>query len=62
MENKELIARAERFIKELGVTCTSFARNTGFATVTIHQWRSGRISLSKKAMERIDQYLSHYGF
>ncbi len=62
MVNVELIGRVERFIEELGVTYASFARNMGLAASTIYGWKDKRVNLSAKVMERIDHYLSKFGY
>lgn len=58
----EIIERIEKFRSELGIPVTAFAKNIGIATNTYYKWVHGYFSLSTSKLERIDDYLSRYGF
>jgi len=61
MEN-QIIERIKKFRAELGIPVTAFARNVNISANSYHRWMSGCLSLSPSTLERIDTYLSRYGF
>ena len=54
--------RTHKFIDELGVVTSKFARNVGIGHSTLYLWWSGKIKLSKRLESKIDEYLKKYGF
>lgn len=59
---KDLLARCEQFIDELGVTVTSFCKRVNLSRSGFYAWQTGRISLSNATKHRIDSYLKQYNF
>ena len=58
----ELIARCERFQKELGIAVTKFCERVSLSTSSYYACRSGQLALSEETLTRIDEYLKRYGF
>lgn len=58
----DLIKRCNRFLTELGVPVTVFARNVHLSPQSIYEWRKQKLKLSDLALQRIDDYLAKYGF
>lgn len=58
----EIIKRIGKFRSELGIPVTAFAKNVGISANTYYKWIHGYFSLSTSKLERIDNYLSRYGF
>ena len=57
-----LITRCQRFLEELGIPVTVFCKKAGLSTPSFYKWRNGELNLSDATLERIDGYLSKYGF
>lgn len=57
-----LIERTNKFLDELGVTVTAFARRVRLSPQAIYGWRGGRLVLSDASLKRIEDHLSKYGF
>ena len=59
---KDLKERTHRFIDELGVVASKFAKNAGIGHSTLYLWWSGKIKLSERLERKIDEYLRRYGY
>lgn len=57
-----LITRCQRFLEELGIPVTVFCKKVALSTPSFYKWRNGELNLSDATLERIDSYLSKYGF
>lgn len=57
-----LITRCQRFLEELAVPATVFCKKVELSTSSFYRWRNGELNLSDATLERIDGYLSKYGF
>lgn len=57
-----LIIRCQRFLEELGIPVTVFCKKVELSTPSFYKWRNGELNLSDATLERIDGYLSKYGF
>lgn len=58
----ELSERLQRFLNELGVPVTTVCRKINLSTRALYYWRDGKLNLSKSTLQRLDEYLSRYGF
>lgn len=54
--------RCIKFIDELGVKATKLADNIGIGRSTLHFWLHGKIEISDKLQDKIDNYLKKYNF
>ena len=59
---KDLLARCEQFMDELGITVTNFCKRVRLSRSGFYAWQAGRISLSNATQHRIDAYLKQYDF
>lgn len=57
-----LIERSKKFLDEMEIPMTVFARKVSLSPQAIYSWRSGKLILSDAALKRIDDYLTKYGF
>lgn len=57
-----LITRCQRFLEDLAVPTTVFCKKIELSTSSFYRWRNGELNLSDATLERIDGYLSKYGF
>lgn len=57
-----LAERCKRFISELGIPVTKFCLNIKLSRTSLYEWMSGKINLSQSTLDRIEKYLSKYGF
>lgn len=58
----KLIDRCEIFMDALGVPTTSFCKRINLSPSGFYRWKSGSVKLSDVTLERIDRYLTQYGF
>lgn len=58
----DLKTRAKTFLEELGIPVTAFARRVELSESSVRHWIGGYYILSQKNLDRIDAYLSKYGF
>ncbi len=58
----KLQERVNNFLSELGVPLTVFSKKVNLSASAIRSWQKGTLNLSDSALERIDEYLSKYGF
>lgn len=49
-------------IDELGISITSFCRNIGISTSYFYYVKNGKMDFSSEVAERLNKYLSKYGF
>ncbi len=61
-DGKELLARCERFMSELGISKTAFCSRIELSTNGYFAWRAGTLKLSEATLRRIDGYLQKYNF
>lgn len=57
-----LAQRCKNFMRELGVPTTKFCANIKLSRTSLYDWMNGKINLSASALNRIEEYLSRYGF
>ena len=57
-----LKTRCKRFIDELGINKTKFCQKIGFSTMTYYKWQKGELEISQRLQDKINDYLSKYGF
>lgn len=62
MNNGDVRERTKKFIYELGVPATVFAKKVGISATAYHRWMKNDLKLSKSTEKRIAEYLSRYGF
>lgn len=58
----DIRTRAKTFLEELGIPVTAFARRVELSESSVRHWIGGYYVLSQKNLDRIDAYLSKYGF
>lgn len=58
----ELKTRAHNFILEIGIPMTKFAQRVNLCRQSIYRWLQGDLNLSADSLNRIDTYLTKYGF
>ncbi len=58
----DLIKRSQNMIDELGISITSFCRNIGISTSYFYYVKNGKMDFSSEVAERLNKYLSKYGF
>lgn len=54
--------RVKAFVQELDMPITGFCRKVEISTATYYKWVQGKLNLSKSTEQRIDEYLTRYGF
>jgi len=57
-----LKTRCKRFIEELGISKTKFCQKIGCSTITYYKWQKGELEISQRLQDKINDYLSKYGF
>lgn len=57
-----LAERCFKFIETVGVPITKFCRNINLSRTCLYDWKNGKIKLSDKTLERIESYISQFGF
>lgn len=57
-----LAERCKNFLNELGVPTTKFCKNIRLSRTSLYDWMNGKINLSVPTLDRIEKYLSKYGF
>lgn len=62
MNNGNVRERAKKFIDELGVPATVFAKKVGVSATAYHRWMKNDLKLSESTEKRISDYLLKYGF
>lgn len=58
----ELIRRTHQMIDELNIKANKFADTVQIGRSTLYAWWSGKLILSEATAQRIDEYLTRYGF
>ena len=61
-DEKDLLARCEKFMAELGIRKTAFCSRIELSTNGYFAWRAGNLKLSDATLQRIDSYLQKYNF
>ncbi len=61
-DSMNLITRSQKMIDELGISVTSFCRNIGISTSYFYYVKNGKMELSNEVKERLNNYLTKYGF
>lgn len=54
--------RCKKMIDELSISVTGFCRKINISASAYYAWRRGAIELSTTTLNRIDNYLTKYGF
>ena len=54
--------RTKKFLNELGIPMTSFARNIGRSPQAIYGWFADRLKLSDNTLNKIEEFIAKYGF
>jgi len=54
--------RTLTFMSEVGVPTSAFAKNVGLSASTLYKWKIGLVKISSSALNRIDEYLSKFGY
>lgn len=54
--------RCKNFLRELGVPVSQFCVRIKLSTSFLYAWLRGDRKISQASADRIDQYLSKYGF
>lgn len=54
--------RVNKFLSELGVPVTVFAKKVNLSARSIYAWRRGDLILSNTSLQRIEQHITKYGF
>lgn len=58
----ELIERLQKFLHEVGVPVTVVCHKINLSTRALYYWKNGQLNLSETVMQRLDGYLSQYGY
>ena len=58
----DLITRCQKMLDELGIPTTSFCRKVGISASYFYACKKGTLNFSAKVYERINDYLTKYGF
>lgn len=58
----KLIERCQNMITEFDIPITKFCKKILISQSTFYAWRNGQLKLSTHTLQRIDDYLSKYGF
>ena len=61
-DNMDLIKRSQNMIDELGISITAFCRKNGISTSYFYYVKNGKMDFSSEVAERLNKYLSKYGF
>lgn len=62
MNNGDVRERTKKFIDELGVPATVFAKKVEISATAYHRWMKDDLKLSELTEQRISDYLLKYGF
>lgn len=54
--------RTKKFIEELNLPISRFAKRIGIARESYYRWQKGDFNFGEARAEQIDRYLSKYGF
>lgn len=54
--------RSRQFVEIMGVQVTRFAANVGIGRSTLYMWWNDQIVISDTLMQKIEDYLTKYGF
>lgn len=60
--NMTLSERCIKFIDTLGVPITKFCQRIQLSRTAFFEWRKGNLKLSDTTLERIEKYISQFGF
>lgn len=58
----DLVERCNRFIEELDVPVTKFCNHILLSRSCFYHWKKGELRLAQTTLDRIDAYLTRYGF
>lgn len=61
-QSMTLIERCQKMLDELGIPITSFCRKVGISASYFYACKKGTLNFSKEVDERINDYLTKYGF
>lgn len=63
MKNQnELRQRCILFLEELEYPVSRLAKKIGCARETLHRWKSGQFDFGAEKLNRLDEFLTKYGF
>lgn len=54
--------RIKRFVREMGISITSFCNKAKISRSTYYRWIKDGIAPGKQIEDRVDRYLKKYGF
>lgn len=57
-----LYDRCECFLMTLGVPVTQFCKRIQLSRTCLYDWRDGKLRLSQATLDRIEGYISRFGF
>lgn len=57
-----LYDRCDSFLKTLGVPVTQFCKRIQLSRTCLYDWRDGKLKLSQATLNRIEDYISSFGF
>lgn len=60
--NMTLSERCIKFIDTLGVPITKFCQRIQLSRTAFFEWRKGNLKLSDSTLDRIEKYISQFGF
>lgn len=58
----ELRTRCKNFLTELEYPVARLAKKIGCARETLHRWKNGSFDFGIEKLNKLDQFLSKYGF
>ncbi len=58
----DLEKRCQRFVTELGIPTTQFCKRIDLSRTALYAWYNGNLRLSPDTLDRIEKYISKYGF
>ena len=58
----ELVERLQRFLHEVEVPVTVVCRKINLSTRALYYWKNGKLNLSEPVKQRLNGYLSQYGY
>lgn len=58
----QLKERSKKFIEEFEMPITVFCKHVGFSTRSWYFWIKDQLSFASATLDKIDNYLSKYGF
>jgi len=62
MNQDELRERTKKFIAELNLPISRFARSIGFERATYYKWIKGDFDFGSEKCMRINEHLQRFGF